>query len=59
MLENRKEILSKLVGDTPVTDKIIKLSEIVRDIPYGDIGSRDPKDVYEKNKGTCSGNMSC
>ncbi len=55
MLENRKEILNKLVGDTPLNEKIIKLSEIVRDIPYGDIGSRDPKDVYEKNKGTCSG----
>ncbi|MCK4555384.1 MAG: hypothetical protein KAT83_02150 [Candidatus Aenigmarchaeota archaeon] len=55
MLENRKKILNKLVGNIPLNDKITKLFEIVRDIPYGDIGSRDPWDVYEKNRGTCSG----
>lgn len=27
----------------------------VRDIAYGDIGSRNPYDVLEKKKGTCSG----
>lgn len=27
----------------------------VRDIPYGDIGSRDPKDIIRTNMGTCSG----
>jgi hypothetical protein len=35
--------------------KIVKLFEKVRDIPFGRMGSRDPRDVYEKNKGTCSG----
>lgn len=34
---------------------VIGLFEKVRDIPYGDIGSRRPEDVYKKNKGTCSG----
>lgn len=28
---------------------------MVRDIPYGDIGSRDPMKVLEKKMGTCSG----
>jgi len=35
--------------------QIIILFEKARDIPYGDIGSRDPKDVYNNNQGTCSG----
>lgn len=35
--------------------QIIVLFEKVRDIPYGDIGSRSPEDVYLQNKGTCSG----
>ena len=39
----------------PFEEKIIRIYEKVRDIPFGSIGSRDPKDVYEKNKGTCSG----
>jgi hypothetical protein len=39
----------------PRNQQIIKIFEKVRDIRFGSIGSRDPKDVYEKNKGTCSG----
>lgn len=35
--------------------KIISIFEYVRDIPYGDIGSRNPDDILEKNMGTCSG----
>ena len=35
--------------------KIISLFEVVRDIPYGDIGSRGAAKVLEKKKGTCSG----
>jgi hypothetical protein len=41
--------------ELPRSQKIIKIFEKVRDIRFGTIGSRDPKDVYEKNKGTCSG----
>ena len=53
--ELRRKIINELVGDIPLNEKIIKLFERVRDISYGSIGSRDPKDVYEKSKGTCSG----
>jgi len=35
--------------------QVIRVFEKVRDIRFGSIGSRDPKDVYEQNKGTCSG----
>ena len=41
--------------DISLNEKIIKLFEFVRDIPYGNIGSRDPDEVYKQNKGTCSG----
>ena len=51
----RKKIIQEWTDNLPLKEKIIKLFEKVRDIPYGDIGSRDPTDVYEKNKGTCSG----
>ncbi len=53
--ELRRKIISEWVNDLPFDEKVVKLFERVRDIPYGDIGSRDPKDVYEQNKGTCSG----
>jgi hypothetical protein len=39
----------------PEPDKYLKAYEYVRDLAYGDIGSRDPYDVLEKQKGTCSG----
>lgn len=51
----RRKIINEFVGDIPLNEQTIKLFEKVRDIPYGNIGSRDPKDVFEKNKGTCSG----
>ncbi len=51
----REKIINKWANDLALNEKIIKLFEKVRDIPYGDIGSRNPKDVYENNKGTCSG----
>ena len=50
-----QKILEKWTGDQPLDQKIVTLFEKVRDIPYGSIGSRDPMDVYRKNKGTCSG----
>lgn len=43
------------IDELPPDQKIIRLFEKVRDIPFGRMGSRNPKDVYEKNKGTCSG----
>lgn len=51
----RKKIIRELAGNLPLDKKIIILFEKVRGIPYGSIGSRNPKNVYEKNKGTCSG----
>ena len=51
----RAKIAEEWVGDLPLEHKIVKLFERVRDIPFGRIGSRDPRDVYEKNMGTCSG----
>ncbi|MEA3342940.1 MAG: hypothetical protein U9Q92_02140 [archaeon] len=53
--ELRKKIINKWTDDLALNEKIIKLAEKAIDIPYGDIGSRNPKDVYENNKGTCSG----
>lgn len=54
--ELTKKILKEWgVLDLPLDQKIIKIFEKVRDILFGNIGSRDPKDVYEQNKGTCSG----
>lgn len=35
--------------------QVVEIFKRVRDIPFGRMGSRDPKDVYERNKGTCSG----
>lgn len=49
-----KEILNKF-KDLNKQQKIITLFELVRDIPYGNIGSRNPKKVWEHQKGTCSG----
>lgn len=43
------------IDDLPLDQQVIGIFEEVRDIPFGRMGSRDPKDVYEKNKGTCSG----
>ncbi|MBD3155580.1 MAG: hypothetical protein GF368_02895 [Candidatus Aenigmarchaeota archaeon] len=51
----KEEIIQEWVDHLDSDEWVIKLFEKVRDIPYGDINSRDPKDVYEKRKGTCSG----
>lgn len=54
--ETRKEILEEWdVLNLPVEKRVTKLFEKVRDIKFGRMGSRDPKDVYERKKGTCSG----
>ena len=50
-----QQIINEWTNDQPLPQKIIILFEKVRDIPYGDVGSRDPLDVYKQNKGTCSG----
>jgi hypothetical protein len=39
----------------PSDIRLQKAFTFVRDIPYGQIGSRDPYDVLAKLKGTCSG----
>jgi len=41
--------------DINKNQKIISLFEMVRDIPYDVIGSREASEVLEKKKGTCSG----
>jgi hypothetical protein len=50
-----KEILEKWTKNEPLEEKIKILFNKVRDIPYGNIGSRNPKQVYLQQKGTCSG----
>jgi len=54
-LSKRIEIINKWAGNLPKGQQIVTLFEKVRDIPYGDIGSRSSEDVYANNKGTCSG----
>lgn len=51
----KQKIIEEWAGDQSIEKKIITLFEKVRDIPYGNIGSRDPADVYKEGKGTCSG----
>jgi hypothetical protein len=49
------EILKKWTAGLSKDDRLVEIFYRVRDIPYGTIGSRDPEQVYLKNKGTCSG----
>jgi hypothetical protein len=51
----KKQIIEEWTDNLPRDQKIIRLFEKVRDIPYGDIGSRDAGDIFRQNKGTCSG----
>ena len=51
----KQSIINEWAGGLPIEKQIIVLFEKVRDIPYGEIGSRDPEEVYRNNKGTCSG----
>ncbi|SDW16218.1 hypothetical protein SAMN05444411_101184 [Lutibacter oricola] len=48
-------IANLLTKNQTLNQKIITLFYTVRDIPYGNIGSRNAIDVYKQNKGTCSG----
>ena len=49
-----KGILSEFEGQDN-QQKIVGLFRLVRDIPYGGMGSRDPEKVWELRTGTCSG----
>lgn len=51
----RAKIIKKWTKDLSFEQKIIKIFQKVRDIPFGRMGSRNPEVVYEKNMGTCSG----
>lgn len=54
--EQRNEILTKWqILEQSKDAQIVALYEKVRDIPFGNIGSREPYAVYQANKGTCSG----
>lgn len=50
-----KKIIDGWTKNQKLDEAIITIFKKVRDIPYGDIGSRDPLQVYKQNKGTCSG----
>jgi hypothetical protein len=50
-----EEWLGDLPPEAPLINKVIRLVERVRDIPYGHISSRSPRDVYKRNMGTSSG----
>jgi hypothetical protein len=50
-----KDIIVKWTGNVALEEKIMLLFNKVRDIPYGSIDSRNPKEVYFQQKGTCSG----
>lgn len=50
-----QQIVSKVTDETKdLIQQIVDIFNFVRDIPYGDIGSRKPEDVYLKNQWTCS-----
>lgn len=49
------DIVVKWTRNVSLEEKIMLLFNKVRDIPYGNIDSRNPKDVYLQQKGTCSG----
>ncbi len=53
-LAKYREFLSKILSglDDP---SYIGIFHHVRKIPYGGVGQRDPRVVYEQNRGTCSG----
>lgn len=54
--EERQMILREWgLSDLPIEEQIVKIFKKVRDIPFGNCGSREPLHVYERNKGTCSG----
>jgi hypothetical protein len=53
--ELMNEILKKWINGLSKEKALTKIFLKVRDIPYGTIGSRDPEQVYFKNRGTCSG----
>ncbi|MBP7114166.1 MAG: hypothetical protein KBA40_01800 [Candidatus Peribacteraceae bacterium] len=49
------EVLAKELRNLPPKEARLEAFHRVRDIAYGDIGSRNPFDVLAANKGTCSG----
>lgn len=51
----RAKIVKEWSGSLPLEQKIVRLLEKVRDIPFGSMDLRDPEDVYQKNMGICSG----
>lgn len=50
-----QKIIDSWSKNQSMDEAVITLFKRVRDIAYGDIGSRDPLQVYKQNKGTCSG----
>lgn len=55
MKKNYLELVESWTKNQSFEEKINSIFTKVRDIPYGDIGSRDPLDILKQNKGTCSG----
>lgn len=54
-MDQYRDILTELISGLNNQQARIKIFERIRDIPYGSIGSRDSFEVYNRNKGTCSG----
>jgi hypothetical protein len=50
-----QQIINQCADNKSQDQIIVSLFEKVRDIPHGYINSRNPLDVYNHNKGTCSG----
>lgn len=50
-----QKIIDHWAKNQSFDDTVVTLFKKVRDIPYGDIGSRDPLQVYKQEEGTCSG----
>lgn len=50
-----RKIIDHYTKNQSFDESVITLFNMVRDIPYGAIGSRDPLAVFKHKKGTCSG----
>lgn len=55
LVEFGNEVTRRVVKGGNTHRICIELFELVRDIPYGNIGSRNPQDVFKQRMGTCSG----
>lgn len=50
-----KNLLEEWCPESSLTARIICAFQMVRDIPYGSIGEREPQQILRSNLGSCSG----